>query len=196
MKKLLGLAAAVLVSVGLTGGIVAASSGSIDTTGPDSSNEVKVNNKSDIDLDNDTRVSANIEAEQDAESGDAKVWHNTTGGDAESGDAENQNDVEASLEVDNSGSSAAALACGCANGSGNFTGSIERTGPDSWNKVEARNESRVNVNNNTTVTYTNSTTQNAKTGDATVAGNTTGGNATTGSASNSSSSSFSLSVKN
>ncbi len=66
MKKLLGLAVAVLVSVGLTGGFAAASSGSIDTTGPDSHNKVKVSQKSDVDLNNNTNVSANIEADQNA----------------------------------------------------------------------------------------------------------------------------------
>lgn len=196
MKKLLGLLVAVFAAVGLSGGLAAANSGTIEETGPDSHNEIKYENESNVDLDNNTTVSANINANQDAESGDAKVWGNTTGGDAESGDADNENEVEATLEIDNSGSSSAALSCACQNGGGGSDGSIENTGPDSWNKIKFNDTNNVTVSNNTTVSFTSNTNQSASTGDAWVKHNTTGGDATTGSASNSSSSSFSLSVTN
>ncbi len=194
MKKLLGLFAAVLVSVGLTGGLVAANSGSIGTTGPDSVNWVEFAGESDVDVDNDTDVDVSVNTDQDADSGDAEVKHNTTGGDAMSGDAMNESMVEADLSIDNSGSSAAALACGCEDG--DHEGTIENTGPRSENWILFSGSSNVEVDNHTDVDFTSNVDQDADSGDATVSGNTTGGSATSGSASNSSSTVFTLSVTN
>ncbi len=195
MKKLLGLFVAVLVSVGLTGGLVAANSGSLDTTGPDSDNTIEFANESEVDVDNYTRVNAEVRTDQDADSGDALVKHNTTGGDAESGDASNESEVSADLSIDNSSANSAALACACANGSGDDA-SIENTGPKSSNHITFNNSSSVTVKNDTQVNFKNNVDQDADSGNATVWGNTTGGNATSGSASNSSSTTFSLSVTN
>lgn len=194
MKKLLGLFVAVLVSVGLTGGMVAANSGSIGTTGAESDNWVHFEDDSDVDLDNDTDVDANIDTEQDADSGDASAWYNTTGGDATSGDAENMSEVEAELEIDNSGSSEAALAG--AGGSGSNSGTIQNTGYSSNNHILFSNNSSIDVDNDTDVDFDNDVDQEANSGNASVKYNTTGGNATSGSASNSSSTVFSLSVTN
>lgn len=194
MKKLLGLFAAVLVSVGLTGGIVAANSGMLGTTGPDSDNSIWFGNESDVDVENDTSVDVDMDVDQDADSGDARVKYNTTGGDAESGDATNEHSLEGEISIDNSGSSSKALGCGCANGDDDA--SIENTGPNSRNKVVFKNNSRVDVNNDTDVDLNVDVNQNARSGDASVYYNTTGGNATSGNASNSSSSSFSISVTN
>jgi ferric-dicitrate binding protein FerR (iron transport regulator) len=194
MKKLLGLFAAVLVSVGLTGGLVAAHSGSLDMTGPDSDNEIRYENDSEVRLNNNTDLNADVQSDQHAESGDAKVKYNTEGGDAESGDAENENMVEAEVTIDNSGAGAAALACACVDGDGDAT--IDTTGPNSSNSIVFSNNHSVHVNNNTSVDFTTDTTQHAQSGDATVYYNTSGGNATSGNASNTSSTVFSLSVSN
>lgn len=194
MKKLLSLFVAVLVSVGLTGGLVAANSGAIETTGPDSENWIQFNDEGEVTVNNNTGVGASISASQSASSGDAKVSYNTTGGDAESGDATNENEVAADLSINNSGSSAAALG-GVGNG-GSHDGSITETGPRSTNWVQFNNNSSVVVNNSTSVSFSNSTSQTANTGDATVRMNTTGGDASTGSATNTSSSTFTLSVTN
>lgn len=196
MKKLLSLVVAILASVGLTGGFVAASSGSLDETGPDSENIILFEDESNVNLNNTTGVSANVVTNQEADSGDAYVKYNTTGGNAESGDAENEASVEADLSVDNSNSSSAALACGCGNGGSSHNADINTTGPNSENKVLFKNKSNVNVNNTTTVSFNNNVSQNTDSGNASVWKNTTGGNATSGGASNSSSTVFSLSVTN
>ncbi len=196
MKKLLGLFVAVLVSVGLTGGIVAANSGAIDGTGPGSRNEISDKDNSRVNLNNRTDVDARIDTDQYASSGDAWVKFNTTGGSASSGDASNENSVEADLSIDNSGSSSAALACACNGGGGGNSSSIDNTGPLSKNEIKHENNSRVEVNNKTDVNFNNNVKQVAKTGNTAVFLNTTGGDATSGDASNSSSTVFSLSVTN
>lgn len=194
MKKLLGMVLAAIMSVGLTAGLAGASTGSIDTTGPDSENYVRFENESDVDVDNDTDVNADIVIDQNADSGNAKVRDNTTGGNAESGMAENDNSLEADLSIDNSSSSNAALNggnCGC-----DDEGRINKTGPDSTNNIVFSNSHMVEVENNTDVDFDVDVDQNADSGDATVEHNTTGGNAMSGSASNTSSVMFSLSLTN
>lgn len=195
MRKLLRLMVAVFVSVGLTTGVAAAATGSLDNTGPFSDNEIVWENDTDVDIENRTDVNADIRVDQDADSGDAIVKHNTTGGDAESGEVMNESSFDAELSIDNSGSSAAALACGCAGG-GNDSASIDTTGPNSDNKIKFDNNTDVRVDNKTNVRFDLNVDQDADSGDADVWGNTTGGSATTGGASNSSSATFNLSVTN
>ncbi len=194
MKKFLVAAVIAVASIGLTAGIAAAGTGSIDTTGPDSDNTVTLENDSSVNVDNETDVDADVNIDQDADSGDALVKYNTEGGDAESGDAMNDSMLEASLSVDNSGSSSAALGggdCGCAD-----DGTIGTTGPNSENHIMFNNSHEVNVSNNTDVDFDADVDQEADSGDATVYYNTTGGSATSGSASNTSSVMFSLDVTN
>lgn len=196
MKKLLGLFAAVLVSLGLTGGIAAANMGAIDTTGPGSYNKINDRDNSRLNLDNDTDVRANITTNQNADTGSARSSFNTTGGGAASGDAENDSQLDADISIDNSGSSSAALACACGSGSSSNSSSIDNTGPLSRNYVEHQDNSRVDVDNDTDVVFTNRVNQAARSGDATVSLNTMGGDATSGNASNSSSTVFSFSATN
>ena len=194
MKKLLGLFVAVLVSVGLTGGLVAANSGSLDTTGPDSTNEIRFENESEVDLENNTEVEAQVNTDQDAESGYADTENNTNAGDAMTGDADNMNEVEADLSIDNSGSSASALDCSCVGG--DDEGTIDTTGPGSSNEIIFNNNHSVTVRNDTDVDFNSDVNQNATSGNASVSNNTNGGSASTGNASNSSSTVFRLSVTN
>lgn len=77
------------------------STGSIDTTGPDSNNRITFNNGFDVDVDNDNDVNIDNDVDQDADSGDARVTRNTTGGDATSGSATNVNTTEITVEVTN-----------------------------------------------------------------------------------------------
>ncbi len=193
MKKFLVAVIIAIASIGLTAGLAAAGSGSIDTTGPSSDNTIRFENKSDVDVDNETDVDADVAIDQDANSGEAKVKFNTTGGDATSGDAENESSLEAELSIDNSGSSSAALSGGQ---SSNNDGSIDNTGPNSDNHIVFKNSREVRVNNDTDVDFDADIDQNARSGNATVWYNTTGGNATSGNASNTSSVVFSLSVTN
>ena len=194
MKKLLRVLAAALFGLSLATGAVAAQTGTIDYTGPESENVIEFENDTDVDLDNDTDVDANVDTDQEARSGEAKVAYNTTGGDATSGDADNQSDVEADVEVDNS--SATKYAFGGGNCDCDEEASIDTTGPYSTNVVTFNNKTDVDVDNDTDVDFDSDVDQEAKTGDAKVWGNTTGGNATSGSASNSSSTVFTVSVTN
>lgn len=195
MKKFLQILAAAVLAIGLTTGIAAAQTGSLDTTGPGSDNVIRFDNDNDLDVDNDNDVDADVDVDQDADSGDAKVKKNTTGGDAASGDADNEADIEADVVLDNTmGVEVAGEAgCGCLD---DAEASIENTGPHSDNRVIFNNSNDVDIDNDNDVDFDVDVDQDATTGDASVYGNTTGGDATTGSASNSSTTVFSLQIHN
>lgn len=174
-------------------GFAGASSGTIGTTGPSSDNEIRHDSDVDLDIDNDNDVDLWNHNKQRASSGDAEVKYNTTGGDAETGDAENMNSVEATVEIDNS--NAADAFSGVGNGQNN-SGTINNTGPYSDNEVKFENDVDIDVDNDNDVKIHNNVDQSAYSGDAEVRTNTTGGNATTGSVSNTSSSSFTVRITN
>ena len=193
MKSLLKIVAAAILAVGLTAGFASAATGTIDTTGPESTNLIRHNDEvtTDITVDNPTEVTG--EVTQEATSGDAKNKMNTNGGDASSGDAENDADADVSVDNDNSG----VLDCGCAGNYGSDNdATIDTTGYASDNRVIFENtyDYTVEVTNDTTVDVT--VDQTAETGDAEVTKNTNAGDASTGNASNSSSLSISVSNKN
>jgi len=197
MTKLKMLRATASVAAGLTFaagvGVAGASSGSIDTTGPNSRNIVKFKNLNNKNLTNNNNVGVTNGNSQSAYTGNAKVKHNTTGGNATSGDADNANSLGVNLTIDNSG-------CGCDGSSGgnggSWTGDISNTGPHSFNKIKFTNENNVNVTNNNNVGVNNSNTQTAASGSARVSDNTTGGDATSGSASNTNETSVTISLTN
>ena len=172
-------------------GVAGASAGVINTTGPDSTNKIVTVNKSHMDVDNNNHLYLSSENSQAASSGNAKVSHNTTGGDAKSGNASNSTALAASVTISN-GSSMGMDGVTTSNGDG----TIKNTGPDSENKIVTINKTSVNVENNNCLTVTTSNEQSASTGNASVKDNTTGGDATSGNASNSSSSSFTINIQN
>ena len=165
----------------------------IDTTGPDSTNIVKEKTKNHTKVRNYNDLSASNKNNQDAWSGDAKVRHNTKGGDAKSGSASNANAMSLSATVDNTASSAAKA---MPVASSNSTATIKNTGPDSVNRVEITNTSHVNVKNDNDVKVTNTSSQMATSGNATVSDNTTGGSATTGNASNTNATTMTFKLSN
>jgi len=181
MKKLVRLAALSVMALSVTTGVAAANAGSIDGTGPDSYNKVSSESRSTRKAENNNRVRVENNNPQSAYTGDASVRHNTTGGDATSGDAANDSLLRATVRLNNGGSSAAAFAGGS---NGGASGDISNTGPDSYNKVEFKASEYVKVQNNNDVKVQNNNTQKASSGDAKVSGNTTGGSATSGGASN------------
>lgn len=146
------------------------------------------NNNLDIEVNNDTNITNDINVV--AQSGDALVSGNTTGGDALSGDA---NAFANIINMINSSIDSGANFMGTLNIYGNFDGDIlfpkgaletliASTGPESSVNVanETNNNLDVNVNNNTNIA--NNINANAASGTAMVADNTTGGNATSGDA--------------
>jgi hypothetical protein len=179
--------------VGLAG-FAGATSGSNDTTGPDSHNSVTSRTNTDLRVDNDNDIKATNSNHQSAYTGEAGTYHNTTGGDASTGSASNSNSLSASLAVDNSGSGSGVMSMPA--GSGDFDGSNTNTGPDSHNTVTSTTRTNVNIENDNDLDVYNSNTQTASSGDATVAGNTTGGSAMTGDATNSNSTTINFEVTN
>ena len=146
--------------------------------------EVKDESSTEIDKDIDTNVTLNTDIKSDAQTGDALVYKNTTGGSATSGDAAVTANV---LNVVNSTIGTTEnqkVAQFTQDIMGDVKGDIilsplllkaflEAQAPDSL-------KSTVDVNNNFAIN--NNLLLNASSGDATVSGNTTAGNATTGSA--------------
>ncbi len=188
-KQLIRAAATTVLGLSLTAGFAAAD---ISNTGPDSNNKESSKVKNSLTVDNNNNLSASNDNSQKAKTGDAKVKHNTTGGDATSGDASNDNSFDGSVSVDNS----AGLGSWSFSNGPSSLGDIDTTGPDSNNTISSRVTNRVNITNNNNVSVSNDNYQRASTGDASVSGNTTGGSATSGSASNTNSSSVTLSVTN
>lgn len=195
MQKIAKMTVAVASSLSIAAAGLAGVAGasSIDTTGPNSWNKVKNESSLNSDVRNDNHATVTNSNGQRADSGDANVSGNTTGGGATSGDASNSNEFSADLSVDNS-------SCDCAldgvMGGGAWGGDIKNTGPKSDNVIENKQSVRVNVNNYNSLVVTNTNDQTASTGDASVDCNTTGGDATSGNASNTNSSSVTLSINN
>ncbi len=188
MKKLVRLASLSVMALSLTGGVAAANSGSIGVgdqaaTGPGSTNKVIVDTSDTRKVKNNNGIHVNTDSPQKAYTGDASVKHNTTGGSAESGWATNNSKIHTTVKLNNSGSSAAALAD---SGNGGGVGTVGTTGPDSYNKVKITDSSYTKVQNNNDVQVETSNYQKASSGDAKVYGNTTGGSAISGDASNTS----------
>jgi len=76
-------------------------SGTINNTGPNSSNTVSSNVKSTVNVTNDNDISVFNDNDQSASSGDATVRGNTTGGSATTGDASNTSSSTFTFDVTN-----------------------------------------------------------------------------------------------
>ena len=192
LRKVVGTS---VLSLGLVvglAGFAGASSGTIDTTGPDSHNEIEHEWTSKVEVDNDNDVDLTNKNDQYASSGEAEVEDNTTGGDARTGNAANNNSLSGTVVIDNS---AGVDGLG-GSGGGSNSGRIENTGPDSHNEVEFDYYSSVEIDNENDVDIYNDNDQTAKSGDAEVDGNTTGGDAVSGSATNTNSTSFTVRITN
>lgn len=76
-------------------------SASITNTGPDSVNKVKYESNMNVDIKNDNNVMIENKSMQTAHSGDAEVRHNTTGGDATSGNVSNTSSSSFTVRITN-----------------------------------------------------------------------------------------------
>src|SRR5438105_4132818 len=134
MKKLLRAVAVALLGVSLSAGMASANSGTVSNTGPNSQNHVTFNgsNSTTVTSHNNGGV-LNLNG-QFAGSGNAQTNNNTNAGGATSGSVSNANSTSSSVSQNNSGAMAVAVAA-AANNSGNNSGSISNTGPDSNNSV-------------------------------------------------------------
>lgn len=193
-KQLYRAAAATVLGLSLTTGIAAAqTTGNIDQTGADSYNRVssRVHNHKYVHNYNNVDVSSNNT--QQAYSGDASAWRNTTSGHVASGSATNAHTTSASLSIDNSGSggSNAGMTTNT-----DTNGRISNTGYNSVNVVKSSTSNSTVVRNTNEISVNTNNNQTAISGDAHAAENTTVGNVSTGNASNTSSDTFVLNVKN
>jgi hypothetical protein len=100
-KQLYRAAAATVLGLSLTTGIVAADTGNITNTGPGSSNNVTANSTDNSHLMNHNNVSAWNDNDQGAHTGDANVSGNTTGGSATTGNATNTSSSTFTFDVSN-----------------------------------------------------------------------------------------------
>lgn len=185
--------AATAISLTSGAGIAAAATGTIETTGPWSDNNIEVRHKDDRYVKNTNNVGVVNDNPQDAVTGDVEVRKNTTGGHAVSGEAKNDGLLQANLTVDNSSATEAA---NDVNNEVDHEVSITETGPDSVNNVEIKTKNEVTVENENNISIVNSNTQSATSGNVSVYGNTTGGNATSGDAKNISTTDVTLQITN
>lgn len=77
------------------------SSGTIEQTGPRSTNKITIEDTTDVRINNDNNIRVYNDNNQRASSGDARVSGNTTGGDATTGNATNANTTTVNLTVRN-----------------------------------------------------------------------------------------------
>lgn len=190
MQKLLRLAAMAALSVGLaagvaTTGVTHAQTGTIDTTGPESTNTITFDETNTVNVTNENTGSDVINNNgQNAISGAAMVDSNTTGGNADTGNSANSSNHKVRAYVSNASATDLALAA-AATGEADEA-SISNTGPSSTNTVDFIGNNSVTVLNDNDVDVTNNNDQTAVTGSADVVNNTTGGDANTGDATNTS----------
>lgn len=198
MKKILRLVSTTALAMGLIApGIVMASTGSINTTGPGSHNEISTEVKNEVKVDNHNNVDADVNVDQKAGSGEAEVKNVTTAGDVTTGDATNSNDLSATVSMDNTASTAAAKACTCTSaGAAMGDATIHLTGPNSTNTIESEVSSKVTINNNNKADVAVNVDQHADSGEANVSNTTSVGNVSTGAASNTNSTSLNFSFAN
>jgi hypothetical protein len=166
-------------------GFAAASTVSLGTTGPNSSNHVTLSNNNSAQQNNDNNVGAANLNEQAAGSGDVTAQDNTTvggglGSTNGSGDVANANGTKTDVMVTNSGLGGDLAMPAASDDSVSF----DTTGPNSDNNVKINNDNSVSVNNDNNVDVFNASEQEAVSGNVKAQDNTTVGGLTSGSASN------------
>jgi len=193
IKKTIG---AGLISLGLVAGmtgLAGATSGTIETTGPDSTNEIEEHVSREVEVENDNDLRVNNMNLQRTETGEAEVEDNTTADDVETGRASNTASLEIDAEIANEGSGIGETVLDPEEAN---DGGIETTGPESHNEVEFSSKTEIEIENENDLHVNTFNKQTAVSGDAEVEDNTTAGDAVTGDASNDSSVSMSFTITN
>jgi hypothetical protein len=172
-------------------------------TGPGSTNDATTNNNNNLNVNNTVDSSITNNVDINAQSGNANVGGNTSGGDAVTGDATAEvNIINLINSFINSGDSFFGVLNifgnldgnvlfpdGFLNGlvqgnaaSGDNNASNTDTGPGSSNNATVNNNNNANVTNNVTGAFNNNINSAATSGAANTSGNTNAGSATTGDA--------------
>lgn len=191
-KQLYRAAAATVLGLSLTTGVVAADTGDISHSGTGSANHITNTMTNTNDVRNRNNLDATNLSAQFGASGDATSNRNTAGGDATTGDVSNSNSLDATVAVDNSSAGAMTMPGAGMGGAG----SIDNSGTDSSNTITDKTTNTNTVQNTNNLAVTNVNMQMGTSGSATSSRNTNGGSATTGSVTNTSTSSFTFDVKN
>jgi hypothetical protein len=161
-------------------------------TGTDSTNAANNNLTVNSNTSNDVNAQINNNIDVGASTGDATVSHNTTGGDATTGNA---TAIANLMNLINSTVTSGQSFVGTININGSLNGDIllpqnlidqliAASGTDSSNSSSTNLSANSTETNNLTANIGNIITSSADTGDATVAGNTNAGTATSGNAGN------------
>lgn len=166
--------------------------GSIDTTGPNSTNSIRNITTANGQQTNNTGVDASNNTSQNAHSGNVSAYGNTYAGGGGSGRAYNGSTSGSSTNVGNGGSSGGSSG-GNTPGFPTTNSSISNTGPSSNNTISNHVTSNTSVTNNTNVSNINNTGQSSSSGNVTSSNNTTAGGSS-GTAGNSASSQGTVSV--
>lgn len=185
-----------LISLGLVAGmtgLVGATSGTIETTGPDSINKIEEHISREVEVENDNDLRVNNMNLQRAETGEAEVEDNTTAEGVGTGSAANAADLTVEVEIANASSGIDEM---IPDTEVSNDGGIETTGPESRNEVEFSSRTEIEIENENDLHINTFNAQTAISGDAEVEDNTTAGDAITGDASNDSSVSMSFTVTN
>lgn len=191
-RNLVRFASVLVLGLSVSTGFAAADTGTIGTTGPNSTNRVTSRQTTTHRVVNRNYVAANTVNAQTANSGSTSVRHNTSGGDATTGNVANDTLTSVSATVANPNE------CGCVptTTTGGGMGSITLTGPDSHNSIESHSTNTTNVQNTNAFMVNTANLQSARSGSASVRGNTLGGSAASGDASNVSTTEVMLHVSN
>jgi hypothetical protein len=173
-------------------GFAAASTVSLGTTGPNSTNKVTLKNTLSDTLTNKNNVGVVNFSAQGAHSGDVKANNNTTVDDLSSGAASNDNSADTTVTISNSSS---------AFGAGDLTPpddnvSIDTTGPNSNNQVTIENKATIKTTNTNNVDVYNVNLQSATSGDVSAHNNTTVGGLTSGDATNTNAATTTVDITN
>jgi len=188
-RTLYRAAAATVLGLSLTTGIVAADSSSISYTGQNSKNWIHTRVTDNSKVITKTDVSADVNNTQSAYTGDAKSYGNTKGGVVQTGNASNTSNVGVTVKVptvSTGGSGGGSMWPSSTNSS------IDTTGQNSDNHISNSYTDNSKVITKTDIDLSVDNHQTASSGDATSTGNTVGGGVSTGNATNTSTVTFNV----
>lgn len=203
MKRILvaGFALAVGIALLPTANDVALTA-SINNTGPKSINIIRSGHSARkrrtlrVQVSNDNNVNLRVHTHQAAQTGDATVAVNTTGGNATSGNSENNNGLLAVVDILNGGHEGNQCDL-CSGSEAADAAAIVNTGPKSTNIiVDGCGCGGYQQTNSNDIGLNVGTGQHADTGDAKVLKNTEGGDATSGDATNNNNTQVDIVIEN
>jgi len=182
-------AAATVLGLSLSTGVVAADTGNINHTGYKSFNLANTQEHNASTVTNTNTVGAVNNTTQKTTTGTSLVTGNRDGGNAATGDATGYNTTDAKIQLN---TDAATTPSTPVTAPANST--VSSTGIKSINVANTETSTTSNVTDTNAVSVSNTTSQTTVSGNATVVHNGQDGNAATGDATSSNTSSFTISA--